>query len=161
MAVTMKVVRKKHKTVKPNLDGPKRVKVGFPSGKTDQDVINRAVWNEFGTSQTPHFFKGRDGEVHKSGPIPERPFMRNAMRDHKDDYKTAMEAEAKAILSGKRSLNRTLNKLGLYATGHIQGEIEALKDPPNAPLTVELKGSSNPLIDTGEMRQKVTHQLED
>jgi hypothetical protein len=57
------------------------------------------------------------------------------------------------------TLDQTLNKLGILAQGDIQQEITDLRDPPNAPATIKAKGSSNPLIDTGEMRSKVTWQV--
>ena len=34
-----------------------------------------------------------------------------------------------------------------------------MKTPENAPSTIAKKGSSNPLIDTGEMRSKVSHEV--
>jgi hypothetical protein len=45
------------------------------------------------------------------------------------------------------------------AVGDIQHEITVLRHPPNAPATIRAKGSSKPLIDTGEMRQSVTYQI--
>jgi hypothetical protein len=32
--------------------------------------------------------------------------------------------------------------------------------PPNSPVTVALKGSSKPLIDSGEMRGAVTYKVD-
>lgn len=122
-----------------------KVKVGFPFSETDDDIINRAVWNHFGTS----------GSLY-GGPIPERPFLANAIRDNKSKYKAAMKKSAKKILRGEESLDTFLNKLGIFAQGHIQTEIKELITPPNSPVTIEAKGSSNPLIDTGEMVKSVT-----
>jgi hypothetical protein len=130
--------------------GPNRVKVGFPAGKADADVVQRAIWNHFGTSG------GGWG-----GPIPERPFLHNAMADHRSEYRGHMKKAAAKILKGQTALHTVLAKLGVLAQGHIQGEITNLSSPPNSPVTVALKGSSNPLIDTGEMRQAVTWKVDD
>lgn len=145
MVVTAKVVRKTHKKLPKSINGPRRVKIGFPAGKADGGVIARAVYNNFGTSRG----------------IPERPFMQNAMRDNKEKYKAAMKTSAVKILRGETALAGVMSKLGIVAQGDIQSEITSLMTPPNAPSTIRKKGSSNPLIDTGEMRASVTFKVED
>lgn len=132
--------------------GPNQVKVGFPAGVADADNINKAVWSEFGTSRG----------------IPERPFMRNAMRNNKDSYKAAMKAAAATIIeqaaqgeSAADEKRKALKKLGVLAQGDIQAEITSLRTPPNAASTIRQKGSSNPLIDSGEMRAAVTFQIKE
>ena len=125
------------------LKGPKTVQVGFPAG-TDTDIVMRAFFNEFGTKR-----------------IPERPFMRNAMRANRDKYNASMGKAAGAVIKGNTSLRQVLGKLGAMAQGDIQQEIRDLDTPPNAASTVAKKKSSNPLIDTGEMRQRVTWKVDD
>lgn len=143
--------------------GPSRVKVGFPSGKVDSDLVMRAIWNEFGT-------RGGASGGGWGGPIPQRPFMRNAMRSNRDKYRRAMIQAAKDTLWAGSSgyalrvgspLRNSLDQLGIIAQSDIQGEITSLRSPPNSPVTIKLKGSSNPLIDTGEMRQRVTWKVDD
>ncbi len=143
------------------LPGPNRVKVGFPAGEADADNIQKAIWNEFGT-------RGGASGGGWGGPIPERPFLRNAMRNNRASYKAAMKASASTIMEqvalGKRPADekrKALKRLGIKAQGDIQDEITSLKSPPNAPTTIRLKGSSNPLIDTGEMRNAVTFKIEE
>ena len=41
----------------------------------------------------------------------------------------------------------------------IQESAVQLRNPKNAPLTVENKGSDNPLVDTGELERKVTYKI--
>lgn len=157
MVVTAAVRRVKHwalgKAVKHLATGPKRVKVGFPAGQADSDVISKAVWNEFGT-------KGGASGAGWGGPIPERPFMRNAMRSNQGKYRDALNNSAAKILRGETALHVVMSKLGVVAQGDIQQEITALASPPNSPVTIALKGSSNPLIDTGEMRGAVTYKVD-
>lgn len=142
------------------LPGPNQVRVGFPAGEADSDVINRAVWNEFGT-------KGGASGGGWGGPIPERPFLRNAMRDNQANLRAAMKQAAVSILkraamgdSAAMLKLQALRKIGVLAQGYIQEEITSLSSPPNSPVTIERKGSSNPLIDTGEMRASVTYKVE-
>lgn len=120
-----------------------KVKVGFPAGMADSDVVNIAVWNHYGTRT-----------------IQERPFLENAIRANRSKYRQAMQVSAEKILRGSTSVAAVMSKLGILAQRHIQEEITALKDPANAASTIAKKGSSNPLIDTGRMRGSVTYEVE-
>ena len=141
------------------LKGPKTVQVGFPAG-TDTDIVMRAFFNEFGTKGSGKPFKTPRGGGF-GGPVPERPFMRNAMRANRDKYNSEMRKAAKLLLRGQMPLRTVLSSLGAMAQRDIQQEIRALDSPPNSETTVRIKGSSNPLIDTGEMRQRVTWKVDD
>lgn len=141
MASKFSVKRKTRVKLPSSLGRGAQVKVGFPASKTDGDVIDRAIFNHFGTSRG----------------IPARPFLLNAMRSNKAKYSRLLKHEAKDILLGKMALFGAISRLGIIAQGDIQSEITTLRSPPNAPSTIASKGSSNPLIDTGEMRQAVTY----
>ena len=138
-----RVIRRQHIKLPKSIDGPRQVKVGFPAGKVDGGVINRAIWNHYGTSRG----------------IPARPFLTNAIRNNRSSYLAAMKTSGVKILRGETDLESVLTKLGIKAQGDIQAEITNLRDPPNAASTIRAKGSDNPLIDTGEMRSKVTWQV--
>lgn len=86
--------------------------------------------------------------------------MRNTMRNNKGKYRSALKAAAKSVLDGTASVDGVLTKLGIMGQGDVQAEITALTSPPNSPVTIALKGSSKPLIDTGEMRGSVTYKVE-
>ncbi|TBZ81416.1 hypothetical protein [Rhizobium leguminosarum] len=153
IGVKRKVVGSVYANLGKSLRGPKQVKVGFPAGDADSDNINKAVWNEFGT-------RGGASGGGWGGPVPERPFMRNAMRDNRGKYRDALRTSAAKILTGKTGLKTVLSKLGIMGQGDVQGEITSLMSPPNSPVTVALKGSSKPLIDSGEMRGAVTYKVD-
>ncbi len=123
--------------------GPSTVKVGFIQGEAPADQVAIASYNEFGTSR-----------------IPERPFFRNAMSENKGSYGTLMRNDAKRIVTGEQTMSRTLDRLGLKAQGDVQQSIVDLQSPPNAPATIKAKGSSNPLINTGSLRQSVSFKIE-
>lgn len=145
---TSRVTRKKYVNISNKLvAGPSQVKVGFPAGSTN---VDKAIWNEFGT---------RGGGW--GGPIPERPFMRNSLRNNTAKYKSMLKKSAAQIVTGKASVRVVLARLGITAQQDIQTEITSLRSPPNAAMTIALKGSSNPLIDTGEMRQSVTWKYDE
>lgn len=150
---TSRITRRRRTELPTSIRGPKRVKVGFPAGEADSDNINKAVWNEFGT-------RGGASGGGWGGPIPERPFFRNALRNNKDAYQTAMRTSAVKILRGTTTLATVMQKLGILAQGDIQAEITSLSSPPNSPITIALKGSSKPLIDTGETRGAVTYKVD-
>jgi hypothetical protein len=150
MVVTARVVRKKHKDLPKSIKGPRRVKIGFPAGTGN---IDKAVWQEFGT-------RGGASGGGWGGPIPERPFMRNSVRKNQGKYQTALKTSAAKILRGDTALGVVMSKLGILGQGDIQAEITALNSPPNSPVTIALKGSSKPLIDTGAMRGSVTYKVE-
>lgn len=128
------------------------VHVGFPAGIADQETINKAVWNEFGT-------RGGASGGGWGGPVPERPFLRSAMRDNADKYKVAMRRSAAKVLTGEASPDTVMSHIGIQAAADVQKSIRTLSDPPNSPVTIARKGSSNPLINTGEMRQSVRHRV--
>lgn len=145
MVASLRVTRTRHRKIQPSkhMIGPRHVKVGFPASESSQSNIEKAVWNEFGTRR-----------------IPERPFMRNAMRNNRHKYLQALRTSARKLLLGETALGTVLNKLGIVAQGDIQMEITTLMTPPNAASTIRQKGSSKPLIDTGAMRQAVTWVVE-
>lgn len=142
--MSIRIERRRHlKLTVPS--GPTKVKVGFPAGKAKQSVINKAVWNHFGT---------RRG-------IPPRPFLLLAIEGNTGKYRLFLASRAKEVLLGKMGLEMVMQHLGSLSQDDVREEIRALKTPPNAQSTIRRKGSSNPLIDTGEMRQSVRYQVGD
>lgn len=110
---------------------------GGSGGKTLAQI---AAWNEFGTPT-----------------IPPRPFMRPTIDSQGSKAEQMLSQEIEKIFQGKKKANimTALGRVGAFLAGAIQRKITTLKRPPNAPSTIKKKGSSNPLIDTGAMRQAV------
>ena len=129
--------------------GVKGVRIGFfenaryPDG---QPVARVAVWNEYGTPRTA-----------RSPGAPARPFMRKAVDESKGKVSKLMEGVdgEKLELSPRRA-----EMVGLVVEDAIKRSINDLRTPPNSPVTVALKKSSNPLVDTGQMKLSVTHRVE-
>lgn len=93
------------------------------------------------------------------GNVPERSFLRSTVDENEAAYTARIEDIITNVIDGKRGLDQGLNLLGLKVTGDVQRKIRDLKTPVNAPLTIALKGSANPLIDTGRMRQSIDYEV--
>ncbi len=87
--------------------------------------------------------------------VPERPFMIPAAKKAANKI---INITVQSIVGGMDE-QQALSKAGELFVGFIQKEITNLKEPPNSPYTIAKKGSSNPLIDTGDMRSKVEWKL--
>lgn len=116
----------------------------YPDGTP---VAAVAAWNELGTE--------RNGQQQ----VPERPFFRGAIRDIRREMMPVLAAVIPDTLEFNR---RAAGTLGAFMRGKIQRSITSLREPPNAPATIERKGGkSNPLIDTGVMRRAVNWRVEE
>ena len=156
MGIYVKVVRRLFGADKLKAPRSRRsiVKVGFPAGLARSSAIMHAIWNEFGT-------RGGKSGGGWGGPVPERPFFRNTMRGNRAKYLDGMRKAGRDILTKSVPPVAILRRLGIMAQGDVQASITALMSPPNSPVTIKRKGSSKPLIDTGEMRQAVTYKVEE
>lgn len=77
-----------------------------------------------------------------------------------------VEAGAKEIITTVREgiadgldSRQIIDRAGNEAAAAVKDYIFDLKNPPNAPSTIKRKGSSNPLIDTGNMRASVVSKV--
>lgn len=58
-----------------------------------------------------------------------------------------------------QSMDQILEAVGVVAAAKVKVYMTELKTPPNAASTIRKKGSSNPLIADGHLRQSVTHKV--
>jgi len=61
------------------------------------------------------------------------------------------------MYTGNITMRKFLGRLGEWFKSEIQNKIDILQSPRNAPSTIARKGSANPLIDTGQMKQSIAH----
>jgi hypothetical protein len=120
------------------------VKVGV-LGKSGSELATYAGANEFGT---------RDGR------IPERSFIRSTMDQNRFTLFQQAERFLAQITAGSMDPKQALGLLGEFIRGQIVSKITTLQDPPNAPSTIARKGSANPLIDEGRLRQAIAWEVE-
>lgn len=88
--------------------------------------------------------------------IPPRPFFRNAIDENTPKWVDFLGRD----LVNTNDAGISYNRLGEMARGDIVESITRLNTPPNAQRTIEQKGSSNPLIDTGFLRANVTFKVD-
>lgn len=95
--------------------------------------------------------------------IPQRSFIR-ATFERPETYKTlqSMGAKyAKAIVNGKMNAEQALGRIGAWAASQIKATIKNRQttgpDPQELkPATIERKGSTLPLVDTGRLINAIT-----
>lgn len=132
--------------------GNNAVDVGL-FGEQSSDLVDYASKNEFGDPANT-FFGYR-------APIPERSFIRSTFDEQRDDITKKIDQAKLDIVLGKINKDKFLERMGLWFQRKV---IEKIDRSPewaalNAPITVELKRSSHPLIDSGRMRQSITHRI--
>jgi hypothetical protein len=125
------------------------VKVGVPSGKNEKDgtpIAMIAAVHEFGSVT-----RG----------IPERSFLRAGIRENQADFVRLNRVNLAKVAAGRMHVRDALGQLGAMAAGKVQTKIT---DGPFEPLkaaTINRKGSSKPLINTGNMRQAITWKVDE
>ena len=91
--------------------------------------------------------------------IPERSFIRSTFDELEKAWSDYALNLVKKLIAGKMTAEELTNKVGARMQRDIQRTIRNLSYPPNSPITVNNKKSSNPLIDTGKLRQSVTYKV--
>lgn len=91
--------------------------------------------------------------------IPERSFMRSTFDEKNREWTRFANEMVPRVLTGELSIDVLFERLGQRMVADVQAKIRDISSPANASITKENKGSSNPLIDTGGMRQKITYKV--
>jgi len=92
--------------------------------------------------------------------IPERSFIRAGFDAREADWRSKVDDIIQGCYDGGIPVDTALDMLGLDLAGQIQEFARDLSSPPNRKATVKLKGSSNPLVDTGRMIGAIRHEVE-
>lgn len=106
------------------------------------ELVTYAAANEFGTDT-----------------IPERSYLRSTIDENRDRYFSEAGKAIRDHVNGRRGIRQGMGRLGLRVVADVQRKITALREPPNAPSTIAQKGSDNPLIDTGRLRQSIDFEV--
>lgn len=88
--------------------------------------------------------------------IPERSFLRSGHDENADRILKQTERAISLVIDGKMSVDDLLDLYGQQFVTAIKKYMRDLSSPENHPYTIEQKGSSNPLIDTGGMLESIT-----
>lgn len=92
--------------------------------------------------------------------IPERSFLRAGHDKYSDEVLKKVEMLISQVLSGKMSEKEFLDMAGRMLSTKIKTYARDLSSPPNSSATTLAKGSSNPLVDTGDMIESITWRVE-
>ena len=112
-------------------------------GDDGVSIAEYAAFNEFGTRTAP-----------------ERSFIRSTADSERRKWNAALDKMLLEAIEGKRSLDSALGIVGQLTERDIKRTIRSLSEPANAQATIEIKGSSNPLIDTGTMLNSIRYVVE-
>lgn len=93
--------------------------------------------------------------------IPERSFLRTGHDENIDRIIKQTERALGQVIAGNMSIDDMLDLYGQQMATAIKTYIRDLKKPPNHPYTVEQKGSSNPLVDTGQLIESIMWEKEE
>lgn len=141
----------------------KTVKVGIQSNE-DAELLTIANVQEFGaditvTPKMRGFFRAAFGVNLKKSTtkitIPPRPFIRQTFDKRLDELKKTGFDVGGLVIDDKLTLEQALELWGDQFVAFIRNEIaEGNNFEPNAPLTIERKGSGkHPLQDSGRLQQ--------
>lgn len=118
-----------------------RERDGSFSDDSDVDLVDVAAANEFGAPG-----------------VPERSYLRAGLDANADAITKRSETEMGPYVLGQYSLGRQAARVGMDMVGMIQEYMDDLDTPPNSEITIAEKGSDNPLIDTGQLRQSIDYE---
>ena len=104
-------------------------------------LIEKAVWNHFGTDN-----------------IPARPFIADAVQRHRGEILDLSKRLLRLVFQNKVTVRQALDIIGVKIVGFIVDDIDGRSYAPNAAVTVDRKGSSTPLVDTGQLKGSVTNE---
>lgn len=127
----------------------KQIQVGM-FAKVGDKVLTKAIVNEFGTTRA-----GKNNDVK----IPERSFIRSTYNRQYKKVGKRFDQIFVSISKGNYNIIPRLKLIGLEQETETKKTITDMRTPENAESTIAKKGSSHPLIDTGEMRSKISHEV--
>lgn len=93
------------------------------------------------------------------GDVPERSFIRDTIDLNVNKYRLLIKNLAWRIAVGHIRKKQALNFIGMMVQADMRARITAGIPPPNAESTIARKGSSTPLIDTGQLRASIDYEV--
>lgn len=88
--------------------------------------------------------------------IPERSFLRSGYDKNRDAVMKKAAMMLADLASGKMDVSALYKGVGLELSSVIKDYAVELNMPANHPFTTDRKGSSNPLVDSGDMIGSIT-----
>jgi len=91
--------------------------------------------------------------------IPERSYLRSTADKERKRITGHLDRGIDDIIKGRSTVMKTLSKVGLMFQSLVQQKITSIKEPALKEATIKRKGSSNPLIDTGQLRSSIRYEV--
>lgn len=101
-----------------------------------------SAWNEFGTSK-----------------IPARPHIRGGIIQSRANIKRIKKQVILGIHKGAFDTRRGLDIIGQAGQDAVRRRINTITSPANSEYTIKMKGSSKPLIDTGQLLGSINYEV--
>lgn len=108
----------------------------------DATMADVAAWNALGTAK-----------------IPARDWITPVTDGEREAITIQQHEILQRITTGRIGVGAGTWTFGQLMVGRMQRSMTDLRTPPNAPSTIKAKGSSNPLIDTGALRNSIAARL--
>lgn len=102
------------------------------------------------------------GAIHELGlGVDQRSFVGGWVDENEGAIEGELRQLGEAVIDGRlQSPAQAMERFGLHAVGGMQKRIADGIEPELADATVAAKGSSTPLIDSGQMRSAITHKVD-
>ena len=98
--------------------------------------------------------------IHELGlGVPKRAFIEPSLKKNRAKYLKFVGKQITPTIRGNQALNTAWNRLGVMAVADIQQYMVTASFTPLTASTIARKGSSKPLIHTGQMRQSITYRV--
>ena len=146
---TTKYIDRGYYAIKKQLEiaNTKTVSVGVLNGSEahgDVTVGEIATWNHYGTAN-----------------IPARPFIVGPIDAKQAELQNLVKRLTAGISTGKIDTEFALNVLGQKLRDTCVSAINNREFEPNADSTIAKKGSSTPLVDTGQLKGAIAFEIVD
>jgi hypothetical protein len=149
----------------PNLSGRATITVGIhgaEGGAEHSDPLAGGSFADDGAiegASAPPLTVAEVGAFHEFGTrhIPQRSFIRAWFDEAVASGEIAdlLRSQLKLAVAGKLPLDQALERVALKCQASVQKRITKRIPPPLAQSTIDRKGSSVPLIDTGQLRASI------
>lgn len=117
-------------------------------GASALSLLEVAVWLHFGV-------EGKNGGWR----IPPRRFISDWFDAEEPKLRAMLPDLLRQVVAGRLTRDQALNQMGLYCVGQIQQKIADRAYAPNARSTEQRKRSSTPLVNTGQLRASISHDI--
>jgi len=147
--------------------GGNTIKVGI-FGADDADLVMIGAVHEYGadipvTPKMRAWFAANGYPLKATTTvitIPERSWLRSGYDENIDKIADKLEDMVPDVIEGDVNPKIFMDMIGMEFAGLIQKKMRNLRSPANSSMTIERKGSTNPLIDTGRLVGAVRHEVE-